>query len=193
MDKEQAYDLALRYLTEKEWHLRFDGTNLEIREKANELQNALAMFHVDTLNNNEEPDPNSEFAQSVNSMLSDFLKETETCPYSYEGAIQICTALLERKQTFPAALSDWLVLHLKKETRPPRKPGKSKYKDMGRNLHIAWAIHTLEQRGITATRSDASSTVSACDIVSELLTTHFKIPISYQGVKKIWSKHNGYD
>jgi hypothetical protein len=193
MEKEQAYDLALRYLTEKEWHLRNDATNLEIREKTTELQNALAMFHVDTLNNNEEPDPESEFARSINDMLSDLLEQSETCPYSYEGAVKICVAILERKQPFPAVLSDWLVLHLKKETRPPRKPGKSKYKNMGRDLHIAWAVHTLEQRGVTATRSDASSTTSACDIVSDVLIKHLKMPISYPAVKKIWSNHNGYD
>jgi hypothetical protein len=78
---------------------------------------------------------------------------------------------------------------LKGDISKPRRHGKSKFSNWGRDLCIAKSVEVLVDKGFVATRSDTSPHNSACDIVAEVLISDFNMSVDFETVKKIWNKY----
>ena len=91
----------------------------------------------------------------------------------------------------PQIILDWLIEYLRGKRKRPRKAA-GRGISLGLHVIIAGVVQTLVDRGMNATRNDASSatSASACDAVAEALSDLKMTPTSFEGVKAVWLKMN---
>lgn len=110
----------------------------------------------------------------------------------YFDAIRFGIALhLRIEKELPQIILDWLIEHLQGKTKRPRKAA-GRGISLGLHVIIAGVVQTLVDRGMNATRNDASSatSASACDVVAEALSDLKMTPNSFEGVKAVWLRIN---
>jgi hypothetical protein len=103
-------------------------------------------------------------------------------------ALRAAVALqLFMEKQLPREATEWLVeFLLGRRERPTKSPGAPS--GLGMEVLIYGAVGFLVEGGLTATRSDASEPVSACDAVAEAMNKLGKKPGSYSRVKAIYLK-----
>ena len=73
----------------------------------------------------------------------------------------------------------------------PRSRGRKPGAHTCRDFIIGMAVSRLQHAGMNPTRNEANFDVKCgCDIVAEVLTERYEIPMSSKNVKRIWMKHN---
>ncbi|MCL7404462.1 hypothetical protein MWN63_00515 [Paradonghicola geojensis] len=93
--------------------------------------------------------------------------------------------MIEYNEVLPPEVRTWVSGVLKGEIKcPPRRRGPSS-KDWSSVL-IWVAVRNLVDRGMIATRNDATPAISACDAVADALCDLGQTPQTFDGVKKIW-------
>ena len=86
------------------------------------------------------------------------------------------------------ALRRWAGEVLRGDRTPPRKSPGARPTTNERNHLIVKALKILrDEYGLTVTRNDASETVSACDVVVEVLA-EYEVTLSCKRVAEIWSE-----
>lgn len=87
----------------------------------------------------------------------------------------------------PVQIQRWVAAYPQgRLERPTSKPGRPS--KLGMELEIHGAVRRLVEKGLPATRSDASEASSACDAVAQALTKLEMKPSSYDRVKKSYLK-----
>lgn len=120
---------------------------------------------------------------------SELQRRAETDPVVFDGLLAQSSRLLRQREPFPDELADWLSAYLNNETVRPRRHGPDARANMSANWYIARAVEILTQFGISATRRDHTTNLSACDIVANILIDEGLRTGGYDAVKAIWKKH----
>ncbi len=108
----------------------------------------------------------------------------------YFDAIRFGIAIhLRIEKELPQVILDWLIDYLRGKRKRPRKAA-GRGISLGLHVIIAGVVQVLVDRGMHATRNDASSATSACDAVAEALSDLKMTPTSFGGVKAVWLKMN---
>ena len=105
------------------------------------------------------------------------IAQAERCPFHYE-ALREVVKILGAAQQLRGALMDWALA----DNKPQRRGRPRRHEDDVRNALICAAVAALVDRGVQATRNDASSARSACDVVSEAFC------LSYRRTLVIWQE-----
>ena len=119
--------------------------------------------------------------------------EFSTKSHDHFNAIKNAVAdIIERDAVIPAEVRTWVSGVLKGNIKcPPRRRGKPS-KDW--SSAVIWlTVKNLVDNGMTATRNDASATISACDVVADALSNLALTPQTFERVKKIWQEFNKLD
>lgn len=120
---------------------------------------------------------------------SELQRRAEADPVVFDGLLEKSSRLLRQREPLPDELADWLSAYLNNEKVRPRKHGPDPRARKSGNWFIAGAVETLAQQGISATRRDHSTKISACDIVANVLIEEGLRTGGYDAVKAIWQKH----
>ena len=109
----------------------------------------------------------------------------------YFDAIRFGIALhLRIEKELPQIILDWLIEHLQGKTKRPRRAA-GRGISLGLHVTVAQVVQVLVDRGMYATRNDATSpATSACDAVATALSELGMTPKSFEGVKAVWNKMN---
>ena len=97
---------------------------------------------------------------------------------------------LEKGEELPPDVLKWLVRHLRGDVNRPKAWAGRKNKHW-LHMHIYLAVLAREREGMTATRNDASESISACDAVADALAELGQKPKTFDGVKRIWLQYRG--
>lgn len=101
-------------------------------------------------------------------------------------ALSLAVAIaLERGDEIPDVARQWLALVLRGDVEKPQGTAGAHTAE-GLHLVIYLAVQMLVERGMRATRNDASAPESACDAVASAMTELGREPRTFHGVKKIW-------
>ena len=183
--------LVVEYFDEIKDTLKADDSELGQKKLLNFVENDINRWWLYRIVNGEDPHLFPEIKETLYKKLAFIQENSEFNPYAHSALLQIIESMKEKNISLPEDLDQWHTKLLKGESSKPRQHGPSKYSNIGRDLHIAWAIYILELQGIKPTRNDASnSTNSGCDIVSEVLVNRIGISLSYEGVRNIWKKYS---
>ena len=137
-------------------------------------------------------DPHRAYLKERGSLLlmqdpEGFIEKARVDPIVHDAARLILADFIAAKSMPPEIACDWLAAYLKGEAeRPAGKAGRKKEI----RLHDAiWlTVSDLVDRGMTATRNDASPSDSACDAVAEAMQRLNLEPKTFGGIKRIWLK-----
>ncbi len=123
--------------------------------------------------------------------LTLLLESTKFEPEAFDAAIQLLEWI--RTESYfrsPEEFVEWEQKVREGSLTRPRQHGKSPYSNWGRDLHISMSILHLRLAGIPPTRNDETDEFSGADIVSDVYTTTFKRPLSYEATKAIWKRYS---
>lgn len=93
----------------------------------------------------------------------------------------------DHNKALPEPARRWLAQFLKGDIQPPKARAGAPVKT---DLHnaIAHAVWSLQAKGLTPTRNDASAEISGCDAVAKALQNLKLSTRSYKSVKGIWTR-----
>ena len=123
--------------------------------------------------------------------LDILLESTKDEPEAFDAALQLLEWI--RTESYfrpPEAFVAWEQKVQAGSLKRPRQHGKSAYSHWGRDLHVSMAIYHLELAGIPPTRNDETDELSGADVVSDVYSTTFKRPLSYEATKAIWKRYS---
>ncbi len=130
-----------------------------------------------------------EGSEMISKNPTELIEKAKNDP-DYFDAIRFGIAVhLVIKKELPQIILDWLIEHLRGKTKRPRRAA-GRGISLGLHVTVAQVVQVLVDRGMHATRNDASPATSACDAVAEALSDLKMTPNSFEGVKAVWLRIN---
>ncbi|MFH1885212.1 MAG: hypothetical protein ABIM40_00825 [Pseudomonadota bacterium] len=121
---------------------------------------------------------------TVEEQAEELVEQAKTDVCAHEAARRLASDMISHGENLPNHLYKWVGEYLKNKGKPPRQRGKHPVANSQRNDIIGKAISLISDQGIIPTRNDASSNISACDLVAEILS------MDPRNVKRLWIDYN---
>jgi hypothetical protein len=97
---------------------------------------------------------------------------------------------LERGETLPPEVLDWLERFLRcEEAPPPKKMGRPREAFL--HVIICFAVKALNEAGLSVARRPDAPPLSACDAVAQAMAELGRTPCTFSGVRDVWDKVGG--
>jgi hypothetical protein len=109
-------------------------------------------------------------------------------PNAHDALCNGADKMISNNEAMPDRLREYIINLARGGRTKSGMPGKNAFDNFGRNICIVVAIKRLVEMGLTATRNEASHSLSACGIVAEVYP-RFGVNLSEKAVNKIWQKH----
>ena len=130
-----------------------------------------------------------EGSEMISKNPTELIEKAKNDP-DYFDAIRFGIAVhLVIKKELPQIILDWLIEHLRGKTKRPRRAA-GRGISLGLHVTVAQVVQVLVDRGMHATRNDASPATSACDAVAKALSDLGMTPTSFKRVKAVWLEIN---
>lgn len=127
--------------------------------------------------------------QNWDANVAELLSEVSTSRRAFEAAILGLASAIEEGAEIHPALRPFLAKVLRGHFRPPsQKAGRGE--STGLHTIIVNLIADMAFAGWQPLRNDVSSPISACDVMAIALRELSLSPITYAGVKRIWTQRD---
>ena len=120
----------------------------------------------------------------LKSRLSGYVARAASEQMVWDALKQTVQWLRNNQVTLPGELEAWVLDAFTERCPRPVQRGRNAFRKAVRNAGIVLAIKRLITLGMKPTRNDASTPVSACDALAEVLTDG-SAPIGYEAIAKI--------
>lgn len=121
--------------------------------------------------------------------VANLLSEASTSRHAFEATVLGLASSIEEGAEIHPAMRPFLANVLRGHLKPP-KPRAGRGELTGLHTIIVNLIADLVFAGWQPLRNDQSSTFSACDVMATALAELSLSPITYSGVKRIWTQRD---